>query len=296
MSNPAPGSPEQLVAAATAGEAAAVETLLELVRDDVYGLSLRMLWDPDDAEDATQEILVKVLTRLDTYRGEAAVRTWVHRISVNHLLDRRRSGLEREQPTFEAFAEDLATGLADPNPALAPDAELLAEEVKLGCTLAMLSCLDRDLRVAWILGEVFELSSQDGAWVCDITPAAYRKRLSRARQRLRGFVEGNCGLVNPANSCRCRRRIHAAVRSGRVRPDALRFADPDDLTLRRATAEMEQLHTAASLLRDHPDYRAPEEIAVRVRGLVERGLQVVEDEPSAARQQGRPRTRPRPEQ
>lgn len=180
---PADGvSPEQIVAAATAGDADAAEALLSRVRDDVYGLSLRMLWDPDDAEDATQEILLKVLTRLDSYRGEAAVRTWVHRIAVNHLLDRRRSRLERQRLSFEAFAEDLATGLADPDPSLAPDTDLLAEEVKLGCTLAMLTCLDRNHRVAWILDEVFELSSDEAAWVCGVTPAAHRKRLSRGFQ------------------------------------------------------------------------------------------------------------------
>lgn len=262
-------SPEEFLAAARDGDAHAAEELLLAVRDDVYGLALRMLWEPHDAEDATQEILIKVLTRLDTYRGEAAVRTWVHRIAVNHLLDRRRSGLERQNLTFEVFADDLAEGLEDPEPDIAPDADLLAEEVKLGCTLAMVSCLDRDHRVAWILGEVFELSSDDAAWICDITPAAYRKRLSRARQRLRRFVESNCGLVDPEHPCRCHRRINAAVSTGRVRAgEPPRFADPEYLTIRRATDEMERLHTAASLLKDHPDYRASDQLTEQIRRVV----------------------------
>jgi DNA-directed RNA polymerase specialized sigma24 family protein len=72
-----------LVAAAVGGDQRALEQLLGAVADDVYRLAVRMLWHPEDAEDATQEILVKVATRLSTFRGDARVSTWVHRIAVN---------------------------------------------------------------------------------------------------------------------------------------------------------------------------------------------------------------------
>ena len=72
-------------------DAAALEQLVLAVRDRVYRLCLRMTARPPDAEDATQEILIRVITRLSTFRGEAAFTTWVHRIAVNHLLDRRRT-------------------------------------------------------------------------------------------------------------------------------------------------------------------------------------------------------------
>ena len=62
-----------------------------------------MLWHPQDAEDATQEILVKVATRLSTFRGDARVTTWVHRIAVNHLLTTRRRRAEDPSLTFAAF-------------------------------------------------------------------------------------------------------------------------------------------------------------------------------------------------
>lgn len=259
---------EELVAAACAGDAEALGQLLEALRDDVYGLALRMLWHPEDAEDATQEILIKVMTKLSSFRGQASVRTWAYRVAVNLLLDRRRSGLERQQLTFEAFGQDLAEGLVDPSPDLAPSAGVLAEEVKRGCTMAMLTCLDRDHRMAWILGEVFGVTSEDGGWICGISAAAYRKRLSRARDRLRRFVEGHCGLVDATNSCRCHRRIEAAVGSGRVVPDGLLFVDESE-ALGPSVREMEGMHTAASLLRDHPDYRAPHDVAVRIGRLLE---------------------------
>ena len=92
------------VCAAQAGDAAALEQLVLSVHDRVYRLSLRMTARPPDAEDATQEILIRVITRLSTFRGEAALSTWVHRIAVNHLLHRSKNTVERLEMTFDAFA------------------------------------------------------------------------------------------------------------------------------------------------------------------------------------------------
>jgi hypothetical protein len=95
---------------------------------------------------------------------------------------------------------------------------VLAEEVRLSCTQAMLQCLERGERIAFVLGDIFELSSGDASWVLDITPAAYRKRLERARQRIGSFMESTCGLVNPGAFCRCARRVPKAVAIGRIDP------------------------------------------------------------------------------
>ncbi len=128
------------------------------VQDEVYRLSLRMLWHPQDAEDATQEILFRIITSVATFRGESTFRTWALRVATNHLLNVRRSRIERQSLTFDAFGKDLADGLVDPGEAPAPRADeadqpLLEEEVRIGCTQAMLLCLDRDERIAYILGE-----------------------------------------------------------------------------------------------------------------------------------------------
>ncbi len=105
-----------------------------------------MVAQPSDAEDATQEILIKVMTRLSTFKGDAGFTTWVHRIGVNHLLDRKKTQVERLEVKFDFYAEDLRTGLAEPSARSGPDNALLAEEIKLSCTQAMLTCLDRQHR------------------------------------------------------------------------------------------------------------------------------------------------------
>ena len=67
----------------------------------------------EDARDASQEILVRVVTHLSTFRGESRFLTWVYRIAANHLISARRSRVEAQGLTFEAFAADLADGLDD---------------------------------------------------------------------------------------------------------------------------------------------------------------------------------------
>jgi RNA polymerase sigma factor (sigma-70 family) len=269
---------EQLVARARDGDARALEQVVLAVKDDVFGLAVRMLWHPEDAEDATQEILLKVVTHLGTFRGESAFRTWVYRIATNHLLNVRRSRVEREELTFSALGEQLASGLADPPASAASEADqaLLAEEVKIGCTTAMLLALDRDHRVAYILGDVFELRSDDAAYVLGVEPATYRKRLSRARERLRDFMREHCGLVNEAVPCRCARRVETAVRLGRVDPARLLFAAHPKRATRplpvlEQVGEMETLHELAGVFQSHPDYAAPDRVVEGVRRLIESG-------------------------
>jgi RNA polymerase sigma factor (sigma-70 family) len=251
------------------GDGPAVEAVLVAVGDGVHRLALRMTGSPDDALDASQEILVKVLTRLSTFNGEATFTTWVHRVAVNHLVDRKRSATERFELTFGAFAQDLHDRLAPVAPNAGPELDLLAREVKHGCTLALLTCLDRQSRVAYVLGEVFGVSSTDGAWICETTESAYRKRLSRARAIVREFVTEHCGLVTPAARCHCRKRVPAAVTLGRVDPTVAEPATASDVE--EAVAEMEALYDTAGLLRSVPDAIAPGEVAVQIGSLLASG-------------------------
>jgi hypothetical protein len=180
--------------------------------------------------------------------------------------------LEEQELTFSRFAEDLAGDLAEPAPN-SPDRRLFEEEVKIGCTQAMLLCLDRDHRIAYILGEVFGVEGQEAAQILDLAPAAFRKRLSRARERIREFMGAHCGLVNAAAPCRCAKRIGPAIQKGRVDPGHLRFADQSggSPSLRRAVSEMEALHRTAAIFRSNPDPAAPQSLVARIRAALSGG-------------------------
>jgi len=88
-----------------------------------------------------------------------------------------------------------------PEEQLARHAEIRA--VRDRCMTATLLCLDRKQRIVFILGSIFNVSSTIAAEILDISPENFRKQLSRAKADLFQFMEANCGLINPRNSCRC---------------------------------------------------------------------------------------------
>jgi RNA polymerase sigma factor (sigma-70 family) len=213
-----------LVRRAQGGEREALEALIDRHQKWIYNIALRMVGSPDDAEDVAQEILIKVITKLSSFKGRSSFRTWLYRIVVNHVLTMRRKPWERLFSSMEkqgALMDGLE--LSEPTgPGRAED-KLLAEETRAGCITGMLLCLDRPERMALVLGGFFGVDSTLGGRLLETTPANYRQILSRARSRLGSFMDGRCGLMNEANPCRCERRTRSAIKAGLVDPRKLRF-------------------------------------------------------------------------
>jgi RNA polymerase sigma factor (sigma-70 family) len=251
MTNP---TLEELARRAVAGDREAVARVVRELERPIYALALRMLWQPADAEDATQEILVRVVTRLSQFDFRSRLKTWAYRVAANYLLDVKKSCVERERLSFDGFSRDLLAGLSDGGPA---DVELslLTEEVKVGCTLAMLQCLDRPHRLAYALGEIFDLPAPEAADAMSLDPAVFRKRLQRAREAVESFTRAHCGLVSDDAPCRCHRRVPAAVALGRVRPELPLFAERSAsfLQARDLISRVEQAQRVVELHRSaHP--------------------------------------------
>jgi len=112
-----------------------------------------------------------------------------------------------------------------------------------------------------------ELASDDAALVAGVPAPTFRKRLSRARQRIGDALSERCGIVNEAQPCQCHRRLDRAKALGRV--DAAAWVEPLDLVrVRRAVQEVEALQRVAAYFRADPDAPAPADYVARLRGLV----------------------------
>ncbi len=265
----------ELVEAARGGSPAALEELVRRHQGFLHNLALRMLYAPQEAEDATQEILVKAITKLDGFEGRSRFRTWLYRIAVNHLLNLRRSGRE-DRLTFAAFAKGLDDAAEEelPDARQVPvDLKLLVEEAKLGCTMAMLLCLDREQRLVYVLGEILGATDAVGAEVMEIGRDAFRQKLSRARRDLHGFMNEKCGLVNAANPCRCEKKTRAFMRAGYVDPERLLFArervrQVKEVAVRTTPALPGYDGICADLYRAQP-FQEPGDAAARIRQLVD---------------------------
>jgi RNA polymerase sigma factor (sigma-70 family) len=194
------------------------EALTELVREiqhPMYRLALRFLGNPDDAQDACQEILIRVVTRLGTFEGRSKFSTWAYTVAVRSLLRTRKRLYESVVQGAEQYAAALDAGLGDVDSTL-EEAEyrLLSEEVRISCTYGMLLCLPRAQRAAYVLADVLGLTDGEGAQVLACSREAFRQRVSRARRTLRFVIDNRCGLVDPANPCRCGRQIASGEAAG----------------------------------------------------------------------------------
>jgi RNA polymerase sigma factor (sigma-70 family) len=284
INNPlADNSPDQedrkLVLRAHSGDRKALEDLVQRHQAWIYNIAIRMLYHPQDAEDATQEILIKVLTRLSSFEGRSSFRTWLYRIVVNHVLNMKRGRAEVLHASIDFASYGAALDntpeleLVDPKGQSA-DTDLLVTEAMISCTSGMLLCLDREQRLTFILGAILEVSDTVAAEVLEITPDNFRQRLARARRDLRNFMNDKCGLVNQANPCRCAKKTRGFIQAGYVDPGNLLFVRERICEVREAAPKVHEAistldEQCAEIFRGHPFYKAPD-IGAMLRRLVAR--------------------------
>ncbi len=210
---------QALVDQAVAGDKKALETLVANVQDLVFNLSLRMLGTFADAEDAAQDILLKMITHLSSFRGESSFTTWVFSIAINHLKNYKKHMFACHPLSFEYYGDDIENGKAQDVPDLTQNVEknLLAEELKMSCTNVMLQCLDTESRCIFILGTMFQIDSRMAGEILEMTPEAYRQRLSRIRRKMADFLGQYCGEYG-SGKCKCKDRVNYAIQSHRINP------------------------------------------------------------------------------
>lgn len=223
---------QALVNKATAGDKKALETLVAGVQDIVFNLSLRMLGTFADAEDATQDILLKMITHLSSFRGDSSFTTWVFSIAANHLKNYKKHMFARYPLSFEYYGDDIENGKVQDVPDLTQNVEkdVLAEELKMSCTNVMLQCLDTESRCIFILGTMFKIDSRIAGDILEMTPEAFRQRLSRTRRKMADFLEQYCGEYG-GGRCKCKDRVNYAIQSHRINPLQLDYTAATEISI-----------------------------------------------------------------
>lgn len=267
---------EELVIEAVEGSRSALEEIVLRIQDRIYHLALRMLSHPEDARDASQEILIKVITNLKGFRHEGHFAAWVFRIAANHLNTFRKSRMERFEINWDRACElvdqaEAGGWLSDPP---AAPYKVLEIETRLRCTQALLTAMDRPHRLAFILGVVMDISSRDGAYILEISPAAFRKRISRARSRLKEFLTGNCGLFNPNNRCSCPGVLANHMQNQWVSPENLIFMKNGFQTqsneeLAEYLRELDELSRISALFKAYPESPCPRDISHEIKKIID---------------------------
>lgn len=174
--------PDDLIAACKRGEPDAFEELVRLTHRDVYALSLRLLGNPDDAAESTQETYLKLLRTIRTFRGESKFSTWLYRVTSNMAISalRKRARRQLDVP-LEVTEWQAIPAPTDPSDEI--DRTLLRERLDR----ALLS-LPAGYRAVVVLKDVYGFSLAEVGKQLGITEGAAKVRLFRARQRLKDML------------------------------------------------------------------------------------------------------------
>ncbi len=274
---------QNLVGQATAGDKKALETLVTDVQDIVFNLSLRMLGTFADAEDATQDILLKMITHLSSFQGNSSFTTWLFRIAANHLKNYKKHMFARHPLSFEYYGDDIENGKIQDVPDLTQNVEkdLLAEELKMSCTNVMLQCLDIESRCIFILGTMFQIDSRMAGDILGITPEAYRQRLSRIRKKMADFLGQYCGEYGNGK-CKCKDRVNYAIQSHRINPLHLDYMTATEVSVQTMVDVKNAMEDIDGLSQDFSfckPYQSPERTKYLIQEFLDSTLLSIVQKP-----------------
>lgn len=258
---------ETLVKKSVKGDKKALKEVVIQIQGLIYNLAIRMLWHPDDAKDATQDILIKVITNLSSFNHKSAFTTWVYRLASNNLINFKKKRLTNHI-NFDQYELQLNQGFSNSINYTNNKAEqnLLIQEAKIGCSNAMLQCLNEENRLTYIIGEILEFNSIEGAIILGITSENFRKKLSRTRKKLHSFLNNNCGIVNSKNKCRCHKKVDNSIHNGFISPNNLLFTKNIQNT--ELINSIENIQNEVSLYQSNPEYNAPDILLKEVKRII----------------------------
>jgi RNA polymerase sigma-70 factor, ECF subfamily len=182
-------SDAELLQAHVSGDPDAFAILFARHRDRLWAVALRTMGNHHDAADGLQDGLISAFRRADSFRGDAAVTTWLHRVVVNACLDRLRAAkVRRTVPLPEAGGEHRIEEYADhsshpPTIASDPEEAALADE-RRRAVLAALDTLPIEQRAALVLVDMEGFPVAEVALMLDVAEGTVKSRCSRGRSKL----------------------------------------------------------------------------------------------------------------
>jgi len=215
---------QNLVKQAIDGNKESLSEIISFHQPFIYNVAWKMCHNPVDAQDLTQEVLIKVITKLGQFNFKSKFRTWLYRIVVNEFLQSKRRKGEAQFSGFDDYGERLDQV---PNPELSIKEEIsyqeLSKEMQIQCMSGMIMCLNREQRLIFILGASFGIDHTMGADIFGISPQNFRIKLHRARKDLFNYMNNKCGLVNKENPCRCPKKAKALKKMGVLDEEKMLF-------------------------------------------------------------------------
>lgn len=182
-------------------EATDLNSIIQNYGPMVTSICRRMIRNEETAKDAAQEVWLEIQKRLDSFRGESKLSTWIYTIAYHVIIHHAKA--ERVYNT--RFLADYFHGpeqeyVSTDN----PDKNLWVRLMCDKCLTGILHCLDNKSRLVYIFRDIAELDYSEIAQILEIDENNVRKIVSRSRAKLNKFLNNECALNNPDGSCNCR--------------------------------------------------------------------------------------------
>lgn len=239
------------------------ESLSDLIKRHqkfIFNVALKMINNITDAEDVTQEILIKLVTNLAKYdSSKGKFRSWLYRVTFNHVLNIKKQKYEEVVTSSDVFFNYIENSpTIELTESEEKDFQQVIEESKVACMAGMIMCLDREQRLIYVVGEIFEIDHNLASDIFQITTDNFRQKLSRARRDLYQWMNNKCGLVNKDNPCRCPKKTKGFIANGWVTTENLKWhSDYQHRIFELSTTKVDEVLLArdevyAKLYRAHP--------------------------------------------
>jgi len=204
----------------------------------IYNLALRMTGNKEDAEDITQETLIKVYRNIDKFKGNSHIYTWIYAITKNNCLRH----LEKINKVSFSSLEYLIDNVQSKSTYQDPEKAFYISQVKEGCLMGLVRSLPFYQRLAFILVILFKISVRDTAAIIGKNENTVRILIHRARMNIKNFLCRNCSLYDKKNSCKCENLINFSMKQGWIKKYKIKSKNKKERIISIETLEDELNH------------------------------------------------------
>lgn len=227
----------------------------------IYNFIYKMTGDKYLSEDLLQETFISAYQKIDTFREESSLLTWIYSIAKNHCLQQLR---KIRKNRISALEKLLETASADKRNNFYSDIEknIYIIQVKEGCLLGLLRCLPFNQRLVFILNILYEIPVEETSKIIKKSVNATRILIHRSRTRIKNFLCSNCSLYDKKNSCRCENLISFSLKSGWI------SKNNSNLDLSEIEKELHDFKNEISLYRSLYDHKIDKDVSDQVLNYI----------------------------
>lgn len=199
------------------GDSMEINQIIDEYGKKVYNLAFRITGNRQDAEDAAQETFMQVYQKLESFRGDSSVYTWIYKITLNICLNMKKkidkTYAESLNGKAEMFKDDIPPEVREwyHHPEKALYIKELLEEIRHGCLHFLSFRLPENQRIIYVLRNILDFSYKEISEITGLGENVIKARLNRARVNLMDYFSGRCQWLCDESTCKCDTRIGFAL-------------------------------------------------------------------------------------